>query len=265
MEQTTDKKCCGGKIKMAIVLILVIGAIVLGALAILRDKITQNNDYQVSVSAQGKVTAKPDIANLTFGIQTGTKNTVADANKDANDKMNAIVAVLVALGVSKDDIKTTQYNLNPVYSYPANSAPKLSGYSLDEQIIVKVRNLDNVGPAIQKATEAGANYSNGLVFTIDDQDKLKDEARADGIKKAQAKAKAIEQESGIKLGKLISVQEGAFYAPVFTNNFAYDQKSVMGSGIGGGPSSAVAAPAIPDIQSGNMDITIDVSLVYKVK
>jgi len=255
-----EKCSCGGKLKSIIVLILVIGAIGLGALAILRDKITQNNDYQVSISAQGKVTAKPDLANLTFGIQTGTKSTAAEATKDADNKMNTVINELVKLDISKDDIKTTQYNLTPVYTYPTTNTPKLIGYNLDEQITVKIRNLDNVGQAIQKATTAGANYSNNLVFTIDDQDKLKDEARADAIKKAEAKAKAIEQESGIKLGKLISVQEGSFSMPVYAND-AYAEKSVMG--VGGGIVSST--PTIPNVQTGNMDITIDVSLVYKVK
>lgn len=253
MEQ---EKCSHhGKLKMLVALFLVLGAIGLGALAILRDKIMQNNDYQFSVTAEGKVAAKPDIATISFGAQTGTKKTVAEAVGEGNDRMNKIIDELVKLNIDKKDILTTQYSLNPVYSYvPDTGKQNLDGYLLLQSVTVKVRKIESIGDVVQKVTAAGANQTGNIVFTIDDQESLKAEARAQGIKKAQEKAAAIAQESGLKLGKLINVMEGGFIDPVYTNNFAYANEMKV-----------APQAAIPDIQSGQMEIKVNVTMSYKIK
>lgn len=256
-QEEKDNFYYGAKLKMAIILVLVLGAIGLGALAILRDKIMQNDNYQFSVTGEGKATSKPDIATISFGVQTETKKAVSEAVSDGNKKMNEVIAELIKLQIDKKDIMTTQYNLNPVYSYSPNTGKQaLDGYQLTQTVTVKIRNLDIIGEAIQAAAAVGANQTGNIVFTIDDQDALKAQARSEAIAKAEAKAQSIAEESGLKLGKLINVYEGGAYEPVYSNNFAY----------GGGEMKALSAPAaIPDIQSGQMEIKVSVTLSYKVK
>ncbi|MDD5527667.1 MAG: SIMPL domain-containing protein [Patescibacteria group bacterium] len=253
-----------GKFKMIVVLVLVLGAVALGVLAILRDKIMQNDQYQFSVTAQGKVTAPPDIATTDFSVQSAISKNIGDIVKDGNTKMNAIIAALTALKIDKADIQTTQYQLNPIYNYPVifsgsngnnSNQTVLQGYQLTEGITVKIRNLNIVGDAIQAAISAGANQTGGVSFTIDDQDKLKGEARADAIAKAVQKADDIAKQSGLKLGKLINVSENVSPIPYYANSL--DMKA-LGGGI------AASAPT-PSIQSGSLEITDDVILTYKVK
>lgn len=241
---------------MIVVFVLVLGAIALGTLAILRDKIMQNNDYQFSVSGEGKATSKPDIATISFGVQTETKKTVSEAVSDGNKKMNAVIAELIKLKIDKKDIMTTQYNLNPVYSYAPNTGKQvLDGYQLAQTVTVKIRNLDIIGEAIQAAATVGANQTGNIVFTIDDQEALKAQARSEAIAKAEAKAQAIAKESGLKLGKLVNVSEGSVAEPMYSNNFAYADAKAVGGGI----------IATPDIQSGQMEIKVNITLSYKVK
>lgn len=245
-----------GKLKMIAVLFLVVGAIGLGALAILRDKIMQNNDYQFSVTAEGKATAKPDIATVSFGAQTGTRKTVAEAVNEGNAKMNKIIDELAALNIDKKDILTTQYSLNPVYSYVEDTGKQnLDGYMLIQAVTVKIRDLNVIGNAVQRVTSVGANQVGNIVFTIDSQDSLKAQARSEAIKKAQVKAQDMAKESGLKLGKLVNVMEGGFMDPVYTNSFAY-----AGDRMKSSPQAD-----IPDIQSGQMEIKVDITLTYKIK
>lgn len=284
MEQ--EEKCCGGhhhgKLKMIVVLLLVLGAIALGILAILRDKIMQNDQNQFVVTAQGKITAPPDVATVDFSVESTISKNIGDIVKDGNTKMNAIIAALTALKIDKADIQTNQYQLNPIYNYPVitsrvpqavNSSYSvgssgvadsgtmtttqtvLQGYQLTEGITIKIRDLNKVGDVIQAAIAAGANQAGGVSFTIDDQDKLKAEARALAITKATEKAKTIAKQSGLKLGELINVTENT--GPVYYAN-TYDMKSISAG-------SAVAPQAAPSIQSGSLDITDDVILTYKVK
>ncbi len=255
MEQ--NKIVGGGVWKAAIAVILSLGVIALGVLAILRDKIMENDNYQISVTAEGKATAKPDVASLTFGVQTETKSSVVDAVKDGNDRMNKVISELKSLSIEDKDIKTTYYNINPVYSYDKDtSRQRLDGYQLIQNITVKVRNLDIIGNAIQKAVSAGANQTNNINFTIDDPEALKTAARAEAIEKAKEKAKELENASGVKLGKLVGVYEGGSYdAPVYSNNFAYAKDAAGGSMAG----------SVPDIQSGEMEIKVNMTLTYKIK
>jgi uncharacterized protein len=275
MEQ---EKCSHmGKFKMIVVLVLALGIVALGVLALLRDKILQSNEYQFSVTAQGKVTAPPDIATVNFNVQSVISKNIGDIVKDGNTKMNAIVAALTALKIDKADIQTSQYQLTPIYNYPVitskaystdSSSPVssgamisstqtvLQGYQLTEGVTVKIRDLTIVGDAIQQAINAGANQAGDVSFTIDDQDKLKFEARADAIAKAIQNAKDIAKQSGLKLGKLINVSDGYSPIPVYAS---YNMKSMDASG-----SAAQAVPA-PSIQSGSLDVTDNVTLTYKVK
>jgi uncharacterized protein YggE len=266
-----EKKCCGhhgGNLKMIVVLVLVLGAIALGILAILRDKILQNDQNQFVVTAEGKVTAPPDVATVDFSVQSTISKNIGDIVKDGNTKMNAIIAALTVLKIDKADIQTNQYQLNPIYNYPVvTNAPMiggsssvstqtvLQGYQLTQGITIKIRDLNTVGDAIQAAIAAGANQAGGVSFTIDDQDKIRAQARALAITKAADKAKAIAQQSGLKLGELINVTENTGPVPYYANS--YDMKSI---------SAGVVAPAVsPSIQSGSLDITDDVVLTYKVK
>lgn len=271
MEQ--EEKCCShhGKLKMAIVLVLALGVIVMGILAILRDKIMQNEQNQFVVTAQGKITAPPDVATVDFSVQSTISKNIGDIVKDGNTKMNAIISALTVLKVDKADIQTNQYQLNPIYNYPvittkvspdinngstmSTTQTVLQGYQLTQGITVKIRDLNKVGDAVQAAIAAGANQAGGVSFTIDDRDKLKAEARALAITKAMEKAKTIAKQSGLKLGKLINVTENTGSIPYYANT--YEMKAFDAG-------SSASAPA-PSIQSGSLDITDDVVLTYKVK
>jgi uncharacterized protein len=266
MEQ---EKCLHhGKFKMIVVLVLVLGAIALGILAILRDKIMQNDQNQFVVTAQGKITAPPDIATVDFSVQSTISKNIGDIVKDGNTKMNAIIDALTKLKIDKKDIQTNQYQLNPIYNYPVitgkayssgtsmtTTQTVLQGYQLTEGITVKIRDLNSVGDVIQAAIAAGANQAGGVSFTIDDQDKLRAEARALAIDKAIEKAKTIAKQSGLKLGKLINVTENTGPMPYYANT--YDMMAKNAPGVAAAPSAS--------IQSGSLDITDDVILTYKVK
>jgi hypothetical protein len=261
MEQ---EKCNhGGKFKMIVVLVLVLGAVGLGVVALLRDKIMQTNDYQFTVTAEGKVTAPPDIATVDFNVQSTISKNIGDIVKDGNTKMNAIIDALTKLKIDKADIQTSQYQLSPVYNYPVvtngvnvSNQTVLQGYQLTEGVTIKIRDLTVVGDAIQAAISAGANQAGDVSFTIDDQNKLKSEARADAIAKAVQNAQEIAKESGLKLGKLINVSDSSNPMPIYAYASGVNTMSKT--------LDSVAAPAAT-IQSGSLDITDNVTLTYKVK
>jgi len=204
----------------------------------------------ISIEGVGKVTVVPDIATFSIGVLT-EKPTVAVAQKDNSDKMNAIVKALKDLGVKDEDIQTSQYNIYPQYDWLDNRQ-NLRGYQVSQDVMVKVRDLDRVGDIFAKAGELGANAVGGLQFTVDDPEAAKQEARVEAIQQAQEKAKFLADQTGIKLGKIVSFYE---YSPE-TGGPIYTAKA-MDVGLGGGGGA-------PEIQTGSNEVIVNVNVSYEV-
>ncbi|HRY63496.1 MAG TPA: SIMPL domain-containing protein [Patescibacteria group bacterium] len=217
----------------------------------------RKNDFnnQFSVSATGRVYAKPDIANLTVGLKTEAKPTAAAAVKENTDKMNGVIAALKGLGIEEKDIKTTNYNLNPVYSWTEKSGQILKGYEVSQNVEVKIRDLDKIGDAIAKTTEKGANQVGNVSFTIDDEFELKNQAREEAIKKAKEKAGDIVAATGMRLGKIVNVYENQVTVPTYVN---YSKDMAYGMGGGGEIAS-------PEIQTGQNEVVVEATVVWEVK
>src|SRR4051812_37125002 len=74
------------------------------------------NEHVISVSGMGKITVKPDVVDVSLGVQNQRESAKA-ARDDAAQTMNAILAALKNLGIADEDIKTSMISLNPVYDY----------------------------------------------------------------------------------------------------------------------------------------------------
>ncbi|HNZ86598.1 MAG TPA: SIMPL domain-containing protein [bacterium] len=234
-------------------LILILGVIGLGVVSILKDKLFNDNNL-VSISAEGRVFAKPDIATIKLGIKTEVKKEAQLAVKEGADKMNNIIEQMKKMEIEEKDIKTTAYSVNPSYVYPRDGGrATIAGYELYQEITIKIRNLDKIGDVIKESANIGANQIGNVAFTIDDQEGLKALARAEAIKNAKEKARQMEKESGIKLGKIIGVYENDYYQACETVNLAM------------GVAGLNKAESSPIINSGESEVSSNITLTYKVK
>jgi hypothetical protein len=234
--------------------VLAVTAVVIVAL-VMADKV--NNQDRFSVVGSGTVYAKADIANIEVGLRTGTKKTAAEATKDSTAKMNDIITAIKGLGVEDKDIKTSGYSLSPVYNWTNDKGQELIGYEVSQNVSLKVRDLEKIGDVIAKTTEKGANQIGNINFTIDDEYELKNQARELAIEKAKEKAMMIAEQSRMKLGEIKSVYESSEpVTPIYYSNAKLSMDSA-----GGAQASLVS----PEIQSGQNEIKVEVTLVYEVK
>ena len=228
-----------------------------------------------SVSAEGKAVSKPDVAKFSFSIITEGKY-LAKIQKENTDKANAAIDFLKKQGVDSLDIKTTNYNISPKYTYYNCSEPvvletqqigggvtkpkpcpppEITGYTLTQTISVKIRDFSKIGDILSGIVEYGVNNVSDLTFTIDNPDKLQNEARTEAILKAKEKAQKVAQAAGFKLGNLLSIEEG--YSPYYANY-----------GMGGGEFlglKSAAVPASPTIEPGSEETKVTVTLRYEIK
>ena len=235
-----------------LILVAVTAIVIVSVVMALKDP---DIDDRFTVSATGKVTAIPDIAMITIGVHTEAKETAAGAVKENTELMNKIVEALKGIDIEKKDITTTSYKLNPVYDWTDKSGRTLKGYEIRQNVTIKIRDLDNIGKAIQVTTEEGANQIGGISFTIDDPEELRKEAVKIAITKAKEKAEDLSSAAGLKLGKLINMYESQEYYPEVRTNKVYFDEAV---GLGGGIPE-------PTIEAGEQEIQVEVTLVYEVK
>lgn len=232
--------------------VAVIAIFLVGFLIYSFQSLPQNASQDIVVSGTGKAYIKPDIAVVNFGVKTEAKRS-QDAVDQNNTKMTAITKAVKDLGVEDKDIQTTLYNLSPVYNWTEMGGRIFVGYSLDQQITVKIRNFEKINEILDKATTAGANSVGDLQFTVDDMEKVRAEARTKAITDAKAKAQSLANEAGLRLGKLINVSEGY-------NN--YPQPIY---GMGGADMAKELSSVAPSIQTGQMEVNVSVNLTYKLK
>ncbi len=239
----------------SVLVLLAITVIILVTVIMALQK--KDNDYQFTVSATGKVTAVPDIANIRVGVHTDIKSTAADAVKANTNKMNEIIEALKNINIKEKDITTSNYSLNPVYDWTDKRGRKLKGYEVRQTLTVKIRDLDNIGKVIQVTTKKGANQIGGVTFTIDDPDELKKEAFKIAIAKAKAKAKDLVAASGLKIGKLINVYESQSSGFNVRVNRTYAKYDAINETVDNIPE--------PTIEVGEQEVSVEVTLVFEVK
>ncbi len=78
----------------------------------------------LNLSAYGEVKAAPDMATITFGVQTEAV-TAQQAMRDNATQMTRVVAALRRAGIAERDIQTSGLNLSAQYDYVQNEPPKL--------------------------------------------------------------------------------------------------------------------------------------------
>lgn len=225
----------------------------------------------VTVDGDGKVTIKPDIARISLSVAS-TGKTVKEVTDDNIKKMNAVIAELKKLGIKSEDMQTSSYDLYPQYDYnqpiyidstkgmvqtpTPDKAPRIVGYSLNQTVAVKVRDLNKTDDVVDVATKAGANQVGSLMFDVDDLSVPKAAARKLAFDKARAKAVQMAGAAGVALGKVVTFSEGYTGGyPIQYANYAMRDMAV---------SSATPAPSTT-IEPGSQEITVNVSVTYEIE
>jgi len=183
--------------------------------------------------------------------ERGSNPTLLQALNDR--KMAKTIDYLKAQGVKEDDIRTTGYLLAPQYESDkevSSAPPAIVGYTLTQTVNAKIRDLASVGKIVGGLTDQGINQINNIVFSVENPEPYKAQARALAIAKARTQARQTADSLGAKLGRILTYYESPVYLPV-------------AAGVGGFESKAAFAPS--PIQPGTQEITLSVSISYAIR
>lgn len=169
-----------------------------------------NNAPTLSVDGEGTGIAAPDRATVTIGVTSQA----ADAGKAQS--INALTTEQVnkaikALGIEAKDIQTNNYSFRPNYRTSDNRRHEISGYTVNNSIIVIVRDINKTGQVIDAALNAGANEIHSLDFAASNTQAIRKEALTKAVQDARDKADILAQGLGKRIIGIKNVSESTGY------------------------------------------------------
>jgi uncharacterized protein len=161
---------------------------------------------RLDIVVQGSVKRVPDIAIISAGVVTQAR----DAKSAMAANATAMARVLTALrgaGVADRDMATAQIGLSPQYRYAENQPPVVTGYQANTSVTVRFRDIAKSGAILDALVAAGANQISGPTLTLDKPEAAQDEARADAIKTARARAELYAKAAGLTVKRIVAIGE----------------------------------------------------------
>src|SRR6185503_20678825 len=195
----------------------------------------------VSTSGFATTKVKPDKVSVTVGVETNgtTAQEAADSNADLMEK---VVAALKALGISEDQISTSNYSVYPVYSVinDVNSCRVMEGFPIPPEcysdqtitgykavnsatVTLDVNGDIDAGEVIDAAIGAGANNVNGVFFFISQelQQSIRDGLIKEAIANARQRAEIAAEAVGMEITGVQSINLNDVYFPIYSRG-AFD-------------------------------------------
>ncbi len=236
--------------------VVAVAALLVGALAFSARPVGAQDQSEptrtLSVSGSGEVFGKPDVAYIILGVDQADSD-ASKAIDNANTTLAAIVNAVSEAGVAKEDIQTASYNI-----YPEDRTDPQTGQPTGERIYhvnlsvnVTIRDISKVGAVIQAGLGAGANSINNLSFGIADSMALESAARKAAVADALDRAQQLADANGVTLGAPISISEsfsGGPVVPMFSRADGF-----------------AAASAAPQINAGQLSVSITVNITYGIQ
>lgn len=199
---------------------------------------------EISVSGEGEIFVKPDLAKMSFSVVT-EDDSVEGALNSNSGKMNGVIDRMKEEGIEDENLKTTSFSIHPRYEYRETGKRFLVGYEVRQTLSVQTKDMKRIGEIISAATNEGANSVGNVRFVVEDD--YTEGAREMAIEKAEKKAKSIAEDLDVRLGKVTGFSESSGGPPIF-------YRAVEGFGDGS-----------PQIETGENSIKVEVTVTYEIK
>jgi uncharacterized protein YggE len=233
--------------KLRMITILSLAIALIGAVGLSAPANAADTRY-ITISATGSTSVVPDAVRITATVSVIGK-TSKEALATASTTASAVRKALTTNKIATKDVATQLLSVYPEYTYPANATPVLSGYRASQGFDITVRAASTAGAVVDAIVSAGGDnlQVNGASPFVLDNDKATETARASAVKNAKAKAASYAKLLGVKLGKVIYLDETSTPTPF----------PVFGV-------SAKAEDAATQIDLGEQKVTVSVTVRWSI-
>jgi uncharacterized protein YggE len=164
----------------------------------------------ISVSSTGTVKVTPDAVRLNASVSAIAKVS-KDALSNANIAASKFRTAILANGIDKKYLSSTTLTVYPEYNYTQDAGNVLIGYRASQSFEVIIRNAAKAGEIVDAVVSSAGDalYINGVTPFVYDNTKATEAARVSAVKNAKAKATSYAKLLGVKIGKIINLQESS--------------------------------------------------------
>lgn len=205
----------------------------------------------VSVSGSGEVAAEPDLAHVTLGVEA-RRPTLAEARAEVAKTIDRVLALTRDLRIDPKHVNATRVQVQPEYSWNEKDRKRLLlGYIVSRQVQVELRDLEQLGPLLERAVDAGVNQVNDPVLDSSQRKSLEREAMTKAVEDARLNAETLARAAGTRLGPVRTLNGSASAPPM-----PMYRRGAMAM------ADMAAAPPAETYEPGEMKFTAMVSAEY---
>lgn len=218
------------------------------------------------VSADAEVRVKPDRAAITFGLSERTAS-LRDGAAQLNKVAKQVTSYLLNRGIEERFIQADSLSIRPVYTEQTvynnkgvRSGKEVREYEVSQTFTVTLDDVTQYEDVLYALLDLGVNRVENVSFYSTNTRATRDEARRLAVKYAQEKAALLAEAAGVKLGKVVNVQED-YVSGVMPARYAVSNISQNAFDAGVLPQEgANPAPA-----TGMIPVKAVVTLTYRVR
>lgn len=235
------------KILRYIAVLLLLSSLVIGTVSAADTE----NDNTITASETGSVIGTPDRAQISLAVETENPN-VQIAQADNAARMTRVMDPLITAGIPENALKTTGYNIYPVYEDSKLYGEKIKTYRVTNTITVTLHDISRTGEVIDIGVENGINQASSIQFLLSDErsQELRTEALKEATERAASDARTVAETLGVRITSVKSAEISGGYTPVRFQNYAV-------------PDSAGGAST--PIEPGEITVTAAVTVTYRIE
>lgn len=206
----------------------------------------------ITIQGTGVVTTAPDIAYINLGVNSNAKTARTALDKN-NKAMNNIIVAIKKAGIENRDIQTSNFSINPSYRNTKSNGnqTEITSYNVYNTLNITIRDLDKLGPILDKVVTLGSNRVNNIQFSISNPQPLKDKARAVAAKDAKRRAQIYANALGINIGKIIEITENNSGSGIYNDHATIMRKASLS--------------ASTPIEAGEQSVSASVTVTWEIK
>lgn len=218
------------------------------------------------VQAEGRYEADPDLATLTFNISSQDKE-LRKAYDTATQSMRKIVDLADRNGLKKEDVAAGVLTVTPFYE--GDRKKRARSYSVQGQIVLKVRDFTKIGQLIDESVQDGITDFRSLTYSLADEEAAKQKAVAEAMRRAVGRATAALEQKGQKVGALryatLDVKQLVAVAQIESSGRSMYQFAELSSGVSSSPRKDAAPVPPPLPQPEKITISATVQCAFQIQ
>ena len=214
----------------------------------------------ITIKGIGKLSLKPDQVVVSLTLKATDKN-YDKAMNTAAKHLEQLRGALVGIGFTKDDLKTTNFNVGTEYESErdknGNYKRIFIGYSVTHQLKLEFDfDSQRLSQTLGAIAACIAEPELNVQFTVKDKESVNAALLESACVNAKAKAGILAKASGVRLGDLISIDYNWGELHLFSPT-QYDMEDAC-------MRLSSAAPTSIEIEPDDIDISDSVTFVWEI-